>query len=554
MAGFTFNNSTNTISVGDSTGGMKLDPGASDLVTVKNGVILPDGTKEEPALRFADDTNTGLYSPANEIVALAGNGTDVATFDGNTGQVSFGNGESAYSFPASKGTEGQTLKADTSGNLTWADASTGGGATGYVYNGTITTAPTATGEDAFAIGDGAVAGPAAGSIALGLNAKNNSTQTTNNTVLIGNNLNFSNSNASNSAAILVGRNITVPADNDSTYGASVIALNARGSVTFAPGSSSGHMNQIYISTSSVTRDMTGSFGSVVLDSGGTWVPSTKYYGYVLIGKTSTAPREYTVGIGNLFSVNGIDAVAIGNGASANASYATAIGSAANAGNSSGTCIGRNSSAGGSSSFAAGFSASASGSQAVAIGANTTASGQNAINIGSTTSVTRNYSVAIGNSALSNSEGSFAVGTYSFSYAGDTQRELHFMKALTSSNTATDMFARGTANARMTLPSTGAMWYFDAKVMALMPSDSSQYKIWEVKGVIARTGAVGTTTLVGSVDGAGTTAYKMGTGAEAWNLEVTADTSNGALKFTVTGDAGKTIRWNAIVETTVLGIG
>lgn len=49
---------------------------------------IPDGTAAAPAIAFRDDLNTGLYSPENDIVGIAVNGTEVARFQqsgaGNT--------------------------------------------------------------------------------------------------------------------------------------------------------------------------------------------------------------------------------------------------------------------------------------------------------------------------------------------------------------------------------------------------------------------------------------------------------------------------------------
>ena len=181
-------------------GGITLDPGASELVTVANGMLFPDGTVAEPGIRFDDDVNTGMYSPVNDTIGLAGHGADIMRLHGVTSAVNYldvtpavtasnvllkvdgsdtnigldisskGTGTvkiDGLSYPTSDGTANQFMQTDGAGNLTFADA----GATGYHYSGTITTAPTGTGEDTIVIGEAAVGGTATDSTAIGKSCK-----------------------------------------------------------------------------------------------------------------------------------------------------------------------------------------------------------------------------------------------------------------------------------------------------------------------------------------------------------------------------------------------
>ena len=70
--------------------------------------------------------------------------------------------------------------------------------------------------------------------------------------------------------------------------------------------------------------------------------------------------------------------------------------------------------------------------------------------------------------------------------------------------------------------------------------------WEFRGCIKRGAGVGTTALVGTprIDNIGYDA-----GASTWAFTLTADTTNGGLAVTVTGQASTTIRWVAKIETT-----
>jgi len=73
-------------------------------------------------------------------------------------------------------------------------------------------------------------------------------------------------------------------------------------------------------------------------------------------------------------------------------------------------------------------------------------------------------------------------------------------------------------------------------------DQSEGAGWELKGLICKQGPPSTTTLVGDVH---KTAF--GPASETWNVNVAADTENGALSIMATGEEGKNLRWVAFVE-------
>ena len=72
------------------------------------------------------------------------------------------------------------------------------------------------------------------------------------------------------------------------------------------------------------------------------------------------------------------------------------------------------------------------------------------------------------------------------------------------------------------------------------------KVWELRGALKRGANAASTTLVGSVI-KDVIAYDSG--AAAWDLDITADTTNGAIKVEVTGQASTTIRWVCTIEAT-----
>ena len=72
------------------------------------------------------------------------------------------------------------------------------------------------------------------------------------------------------------------------------------------------------------------------------------------------------------------------------------------------------------------------------------------------------------------------------------------------------------------------------------------KAWTLEGAIKRGSGVGTAAIVGTVT---TTIVAADLGAATWAVTATADTVNGGLAITFTGQASTTIRTVARVDTT-----
>ena len=85
MADLNFDTTTSEVQSG--TGSLKLNPQSTEVVTISNGLLVPDGTKSEPAVRFSDDDNTGIYSPTNDQIALTGQGEDALLVTGVASSV-----------------------------------------------------------------------------------------------------------------------------------------------------------------------------------------------------------------------------------------------------------------------------------------------------------------------------------------------------------------------------------------------------------------------------------------------------------------------------------
>lgn len=109
--------------------------------------------------------------------------------------------------------------------------------------------------------------------------------------------------------------------------------------------------------------------------------------------------------------------------------------------------------------------------------------------------------------------------------------------------ASDSNAAGTTN-QVILPNNSA-YLFKATVVSGVTGGGNTSG-WKLEGVIKRGANAASTTLVGTVT---TTLLAQDAGASTWTIAATADTTNGGLRFTFTGQAGTTIRTVCKVETT-----
>jgi hypothetical protein len=109
--------------------------------------------------------------------------------------------------------------------------------------------------------------------------------------------------------------------------------------------------------------------------------------------------------------------------------------------------------------------------------------------------------------------------------------------------ASDANAATTTN--QLILSNNSAYYFKGTVIAGV-TGAGNTKGWTIEGVIKRGAGVGTTALVGTPT---ITSNYADAGASTWTVALAADTTNGGLKVTVTGQAATTIRWVCELDTT-----
>ena len=307
-----------------------------------------------------------------------------------------------------------------------------------------------------------------------------------------------------------------------------------------------------------------------------------------LGKGAQAVSTRCIAIGLNASAQADRSIAIGNnGNVANATYATAIGSGSG---------GSGSEAHGSGSVALSNSRTGGTDSLAAVIANNTSSygatGANSVAIGQTSKATSDGSVAIGKSCISNGGRTVALGMmttasgfYSFAVGAlsealqdgsvctgirgksDVQgKRVHssstFSAQIGNCQTGETVLGKETTDATpaqltsipgnaasatnsITLPNNSCYGFTGTVIARENSAQTNDFAVWEIKGGAVRAGSASTTAL-GSYN---INKISESTGAANWSIALSADTTNGAVAITVTGEASHSIRWVATVNTT-----
>jgi hypothetical protein len=132
-------------------------------------------------------------------------------------------------------------------------------------------------------------------------------------------------------------------------------------------------------------------------------------------------------------------------------------------------------------------------------------------------------------------------------AGLSQSALLILGRQTTDATATALTSNTNAASNINqviLPNNSA-YFFTGEVVSGVTGGGNT-KGWTIEGVIKRGAGVGTTALVGTPT---VTSSFADAGASTWTIAVTADTTNGGLRVTFTGQAATTIRTVCQIRTT-----
>lgn len=234
--------------------------------------------------------------------------------------------------------------------------------------------------------------------------------------------------------------------------------------------------------------------------------------------------------------------------SASANYATVAGGESN------TASGQYSFAVGDTNTASGLNASApgglnntaSGTSSFATGQGTIASGAYSASFGSGGNSTAGFANAIvtGSGSLARIQGAFVQSNGTISgVMGSAQVERHVLRNFTNGATPVNLETTSAGGVQeITLPNNSTYSFIGQIAARSSTGDSAA---WRFSGTIERGANAAATALVGTPTITDTNAEA---GASTWAIAIVADTTGGALRFTVTGVAATNIRWVAQVET------
>jgi hypothetical protein len=217
--------------------------------------------------------------------------------------------------------------------------------------------------------------------------------------------------------------------------------------------------------------------------------------------------------------------------------ASGIASFVGGGGFEGSAAGSNTASGTCSSVLGGFGNNASGAGAsITGGFQNTASGSQASVVGGRRGTTRSI---VGNTVMPACENPIADA------GGVSQAALLVLGVQTTDATATALrsntSAASTTN-QVILPNNSA-YFFTGEVISGVTGGGNT-KGWTIEGVIKRGANAASTTLVGVT----VTSMYADVGAATWTIAVTADTTNGGIRVTFTGQAATTIRTVCSIRT------
>ena len=307
------------------------------------------------------------------------------------------------------------------------------------------------------------------------------------------------------------------------------SITAGGSGSIAIGGSVDSNSGIAIGQSAACTNGASNAGGVAI---GTSATVTAQRG-VAIGQSATAAQGIAIGCAATNTTATADSVAIGIPC-LSASGGVAIGKQQQAGT-NGVAIG----------FIGTGSYAATGANAVSIGSSTGASGSSSIGIGTNASAGVGNDICIGSNSRTGFAGQMSFTNAKFSANNDIANAMAIPFGVTTTATPLDLLCAVDDNATTTPTGTLNLQTNNVTIwdvmLAARQNTTTDSSAWNISFAMKVGASAATTALLGSVT---TTLIGQDAGAAAWAVAVTADTTNGRVKITVTGETGKTIRWVA----------
>ncbi len=179
--------------------------------------------------------------------------------------------------------------------------------------------------------------------------------------------------------------------------------------------------------------------------------------------------------------------------------------------------------------------------AAGIGVSVVSSGLASLGVNQNTRATGSYTFAHGYYSQASQYGQKSHAAGRFANNGDAQSSTFILRQQTANATPASLLLDGTTASSKAALADNSTWTFSVLVVGRSSGGASAgYKL---EGVIERGSGAATTALVGSV-----TKTALAEDNAAWDVSITADTTNGALDIQVTGAAATDIRWVARLDT------
>jgi len=199
----------------------------------------------------------------------------------------------------------------------------------------------------------------------------------------------------------------------------------------------------------------------------------------------------------------------------------------------------------------GLANTASANSAAAGGQSCTASGTSSIAFGQTSTASATAAQAWGSRSMANRIGMAALANGQFSATGDAQAGRVVMRRQTTDATPANLSLDGAAPTGSTITTSthfillnSQAVFADIRVVARSTS-GTDHAAYMRRALIKRDANAASTAIIGTV--LSPTADIESAGATAWDVAITADTTNGGMLITVTGAASTTINWTAEVS-------
>lgn len=170
-----------------------------------------------------------------------------------------------------------------------------------------------------------------------------------------------------------------------------------------------------------------------------------------------------------------------------------------------------------------------------------ASGDHAVQTGVNNKTTADHAITSGRDAHSYLYGAQTHSSGKNDANGDSQTFLNVLRIKTTDATVTEIFIDGVSE-RLVLRD-GSSYTFDIDINAFQTNGSGADG-WKLKGVISRGSGVGTVVFRGQP-----VKINLTQNASGWDCNIVNDTTNGALKITVTGEVAKDINWTVKIRVT-----